>query len=136
MRFSKAGICLYRQYHRVTMYSLQAWASLLCSEYHSCDQYAKLDKSALKCKETNIDNDRFFNPMWKYCTRPMLIKILCWGWMYDITLLCLIKASVTLHCEVICQSWLQHQFGFKIVIIAHMAAHTIIVLLYLLYSYN
>ena len=31
---------------------------------------------------------------------------LCWGWMYDISLLCLIKASVTLHCEII----VSHEF--------------------------
>ena len=32
----------------------QAWASSLCSVYHSCDQFAKIHKSALKCRETGI----------------------------------------------------------------------------------
>ena len=32
----------------------QAWASLIHLDYHSCDQFAKLNKSALKCRETDI----------------------------------------------------------------------------------
>ena len=32
----------------------QAWASSLRPEYHSCDQSAKLNKSAMKCRETSI----------------------------------------------------------------------------------
>ena len=35
-------------------YQVQAWASSLRSEYHSCDWFAKFNNSALKCRETDI----------------------------------------------------------------------------------
>ena len=50
---------------RISIIKIQAWAPLLRSEYHSRDQFAKLNKSVLKLRETDISG-YFFIPMWKF----------------------------------------------------------------------